>query len=126
MRLADDFEHNTYPTVREFFGSEWSPGIDSDPHLYILLARGLGNSIAGYFSSADEMHPLAHEYSNAHEMFFLSGDNVDLDEVFTYGVLAHEFQHMIHWNGDRNETTWMNEGFFEVAALLTGYYEGRL
>jgi hypothetical protein len=31
---------------------------------------------------------------------------------------------MIHWNGDRNEETWVNEGFSEVAALLTGYYDG--
>ncbi|HUF38572.1 MAG TPA: hypothetical protein VMN57_08615 [Anaerolineales bacterium] len=122
--LAEDFEHHTYPTVREFFGSEWSPGIDNDPHIYILYISGIGRSIAGYFSSADQVHPLAHPYSNGHEMFFLSADNLDLDEVFTYGVLAHEFQHMIHWNGDRNEETWINEGFSEIAALLTGYYDG--
>jgi hypothetical protein len=122
--LAKDFESHTYPTVRAFFGSEWTPGIDADPHLHILYARGLGGGIAGYFSSADEMHPLVHEYSNAREMFFLNADNTELDDLFTYGVLAHEFQHMIHWHGDRNENTWMNEGFSEVAALLTGYYEG--
>jgi hypothetical protein len=124
VALAEDFENFMYPTVREFFGPEWTPGIDNDPRIYILYATGIGNSIAGYFSSADEVHPLAHEYSNAHEMFFLSADNTGLDEVFTYGVLAHEFQHMIHWNGDRNEENWINEGFSEVAALLTGYYDG--
>jgi hypothetical protein len=31
---------------------------------------------------------------------------------------------MIHWNLDRNETTWMNEGFSEVASLLNGYGVG--
>ncbi|MFQ5615946.1 MAG: hypothetical protein ACE5GO_05745, partial [Anaerolineales bacterium] len=123
--LAEAFETHIYPTVRAFFGSEWSPGVDGDPHLYVLYARGIGRSIAGYFSSADEIHPLAHEYSNAHEMFFLSADNVDLDQAFTYGVLAHEFQHMIHWNGDRNEESWMNEGFSEMAAFLAGYEQGR-
>lgn len=122
--LADDFENHTYPTVRAFFGSEWSPGIDNDPRVYIVYARNIGVDLAGYFSSADEIHPLVNEYSNAHEMFFLSADNLALDETFTYGVLAHEFQHMIHWNSDRNETTWVNEGFSEVAALLTGYYNG--
>ncbi len=122
--LADDFEARTYPTVREFFGPEWTPGIDNDPHLYIVYAQGIGGGIAGYFSSADEVHPLASEYSNAHEMFFISADNAGLSDTFTYGVLAHEFQHMIHWNGDRNETTWINEGFSELAALLTGYYNG--
>ena len=121
--LAETFENKIYPKDREFFGSEWTPGVDNDPHLYILYAGGLGYSLAGYFSSADEYSPLAHEYSNAHEMFLLNADNVGLEETFTYGVLAHEFQHMIHWYRDRNETSWLNEGFSELAAFLNGYYE---
>ena len=58
-----------------------------------------------------KLHPQAHEYSNAHEMFLFNADNTDLGEEFTYGVLAHEFQHMIHWYQDRNETSYLNEGF---------------
>ncbi len=122
--LADTFENKIYPTNRAFFGSEWSPGVDGDPHIYILYASGLGSSLAGYFSAADEYHPLAHEYSNAHEMFLFNADTVNLDEKFTYGVLAHEFQHMIHWNLDRNESSWLNEGFAELAAFLNGYDVG--
>lgn len=122
--LVDEFETKIYPTNRSFFGSEWTPGIDNDPHLFILYANGIGSSIAGYFSSADSVHPLAHEYSNAHEMFLLSAENVSLDEEFTYGVLAHEFQHMIHWYRDRNEDTWLNEGFSELASFLNGYDAG--
>ncbi|MFH1907217.1 MAG: hypothetical protein ABIL11_07540 [Chloroflexota bacterium] len=122
--LAEAFETKIYPTNRAFFGSEWTPGVDGDPHIYILYARGLGSSIAGYFSSADEYHPLAHEYSNAHEMFLLNADTTNLSEEFTYGVLAHEFQHMIHWHQDRNETSWLNEGFSELAAFLNDYDEG--
>lgn len=123
-RLADAFETKIYPTNREFFGSEWSPGIDNDPHIYILYVRGVGFSIAGYFSSADEVHPDAHEYSNAHEMFIFNADNTPLGQEFTYGVLAHEFQHMIHWYQDRNETSWLNEGFSELAAFLNDYDPG--
>ncbi len=119
--LADAFETKIYPTDREFFGSEWTPGVDGDPHIYILYARGLGGNLAGYFSSADELHPLAHEYSNAHEMFVFNADNTNLGDQFTYGVLAHEFQHMIHWYQDRNETSWLNEGASELAAFLNGY-----
>ncbi|NOY99720.1 MAG: hypothetical protein GXP40_11055 [Chloroflexi bacterium] len=122
--LVDAFENKIYPTDREFFGSEWSPGVDGDVHIYILYARGLGLSIAGYYSSADEYHPLAHEYSNAHEMFLFNADNTRLGDDFTYGVLAHEFQHMIHWYLDRNESSWMNEGFSELAAFLNGYDVG--
>ncbi|HET7012071.1 MAG TPA: hypothetical protein VFI11_14945 [Anaerolineales bacterium] len=122
--LVDEFEQETYPTNREFFGSEWSPGVDGDPHLYILYANGLGYSIAGYYSSNDEYSPLAHEFSNGHEMFYLMAENVGLASSFTSGVLAHEFQHMIHWYRDRNEETWMNEGFSEVAAFINGYDVG--
>ncbi len=123
-KLAETFEDEIYPTNREFFGTEWSPGVDGDPHLYILFAQNLGYNLAGYFSSADEYHPLAHEYSNAHETFVLNADNLDFDEEYTYSVLAHEFQHMIHWYQDRNETSWLNEGFSELAAFLNGYDAG--
>ncbi len=123
-QLVDTFEERIYPTNRTFFGSEWSPGIDGDPHIYILYASGIGSQIAGYFSSADEMPPEVHPYSNAHEMFVFNADTVGLAEDFTYGVLAHEFQHMIHWNLDRNETSWLNEGFAELAAFLNGYDPG--
>jgi hypothetical protein len=119
--LVDDFEERSYPTVRSFFGSEWSPGIDGDEHLYIMYARNLGYSVGGYFSAADSLPPQAHEYSNGHEMFYISADNVELWEDFTYSVLAHEFQHMIHWYRDRNEESWMNEGFSELAAHYSGF-----
>lgn len=122
--LVDDFENNIYPTNREFFGSEWSPGIDGDEHIYILYARGLGSNIAGYFSSSDSVHPLVQEFSNGHEMFLFNADNTELGSNFTYGVLAHEFQHMIHWKQDGNETSWLNEGSSELAAFLNGYDPG--
>ncbi|MCZ2127573.1 MAG: immune inhibitor A [Anaerolineales bacterium] len=122
--LMDAFENKIYPTDREFFGSEWTPGIDGDEHIYILYARGLGYSVAGYFSSADSRHPLIQEYSNAHEMFLFNADNTPPGDAYAYAVLAHEFQHMIHWNNDLNETSWLNEGSSELAVLLNGYDTG--
>ncbi len=122
--LAETFDSQIYPTNREFFGSEWTPGIDEDPHIYILLAENLGNGIAGYFPTTDEFHPLVQEFSNSHEMFMLNADTVDLDDEFAFGVLAHEFQHMIHWNQDRNEDTWLDEGFSSLAMFLNGYTNG--
>jgi immune inhibitor A len=121
QNLAETFENNIYPTDREFFGSEWSPGVDGDPHLYILYAEGLGQTVAAYFSSTDEYSPVVNQYSNAHEMFIMNADSITLWEDFTYGVLAHEFQHMIHWYRDRNESSWMNEGFSDLAMFLNGY-----
>ncbi|MGA7192612.1 MAG: hypothetical protein WBW94_03200 [Anaerolineales bacterium] len=120
-RLMDTFENKIYPTDRQFFGSEWTPGVDNDPHIYILYARGTGTSNAGYFDSADEYNPLVYKYSNGHEMFVFNADNSTLSDPYTYSVLAHEFQHMIHWYQDRNESTWLNEGSSVLAEFINGY-----
>jgi immune inhibitor A len=117
-QLTDYFESKIYPTDREFFGSEWSPGVDGDVHIYILYASGLGSTVGGFFSSADEYPPSVNPFSNAHEMFYVNADNQELNSSFTAGVLAHEFQHMIHWNQDRNEDAWLNEGSSELAVAL--------
>ncbi len=122
-RSAKRFEENTYPTNRAFFGSEWSPGVDSDIHLSILHARGLGGSVAGYYSSADEFSRLVNQYSNEKEMFYVAAesDNAAPNTGYYDGTLAHEFQHMIHWANDRNEDTWVNEGMAELAIQLNGF-----
>jgi immune inhibitor A len=123
-QLAEAFENQIYPTDRAFFGSEWTPGVDGDQHIYILYASGLGEDNAGYFSSGDEYPRQINQFSNAHEIFLVNADNSPLSDSYTYGVLAHEFQHMIHWYQDRNEASWINEGFSELAVLLNGYYYG--
>lgn len=123
-RLGDAFEKKIYPTDRAFFGSEWTPGIDNDVHLYALYVRGLGGSVAAYYSAADEVPSQLHPYSNQHEMFIVNADGTRIEEEYTYGTLAHEFQHMIHWYRDRNEQSWLNEGFSELASLLNGYDPG--
>jgi len=127
IRSADVFETHIYPTTRALFGSEWSPGVDSDPRLYILNASSqqMGRSVAGYYSSSDEYSRLANPYSNEHEMFYVAMDGgMSPGTEFYNGVLTHEFQHMIHWAADRNEETWVNEGLSELAAHLGGFDPG--
>jgi len=122
--LMDTFENKIYPTDRQFFGSEWTPGVDNDPHIYVLYAGGIGRSVGGGFAEPDEYNPLVYKYSNGHEMFVFNSDNENLSDEYTYGTLAHEFQHMIHWSLDPGETAWMNEGFSQVAMFLNGYSIG--
>ena len=122
--LVDDFQQHTYPTDREFFGEEWTPGVDGDPRLYILYARGLGMSIAGYYSSNDEYSNLAYTDSNQKEMFYINADAVGIEEEYIRGTLAHEFQHMIHWHHDINETSWVNEGSSMLAEQLNNFDDG--
>ncbi|KAF0107549.1 MAG: hypothetical protein FD146_1583 [Anaerolineaceae bacterium] len=121
--LFDTFENKIYPTNREFFGSEWTPGVDGDSHIYVLYAGGIGSSVAGYFSSGDAYLPAVREHSNAHEMFVINASQ-NLGDPYTYGILAHEFQHMIHWYQDGNEGALLDEGFAELAVFLNGYDVG--
>jgi len=122
-RLMDTFENEIYPKDREFFGSEWIPGIDGDEHIYVVYADGLGASTAGYFNSTDSFSPTIKEYSNAHETFMVSITQ-DLGDEYTYATLAHEFVHMIQFPSDRNDQSWIGEGFAEVGAFLNGYGVG--
>ncbi len=121
--LMDTFETKIYPTNREFFGSEWTPGVDNDPRIYVLYASGLGENVAGYFSPSDSFNPAIDEFSNGHEIFVFSTIQ-DLGNSFTYSVLAHEFVHMIQFPSDRNDSTWMTEGFADLGAFINGYGVG--
>lgn len=125
-KSADRFATQTYPTNREFFGSELTPGVDNDPRLHILHAKGLGKRVAGYYSSADEYSRLVNPYSNEKEIFYISADSNSArpNTAFYDGTLAHEFQHMIHWANDRNEDSWINEGMSELASYLNGFDPG--
>lgn len=120
--LIDTFDSRIIPTNREFFGSEWMPGIDGDPHIYMLYVRNIGN-IGGYFSSSDEYNPLVRQYSNGHEAFVLKGEQ-PLGSAYAYSTLAHEFVHMIQWTTDRNDATWIDEGSANLGVLLNGYAVG--
>jgi hypothetical protein len=115
---ADRFENKTYPTDREFFGSEWSPGVDSDVHLSLLISDKLGANVGGYYSSMDEYSHLVHTYSNEMEMFYISAQNGLLGTEFFDCVLAHEFQHMIHWYHHQNQANWVNEGLSDLACQI--------
>jgi len=121
--LMDAFDQKIIPTDRDFFGSEWTPGIDSDPHIYVLYAGNLGSNIGGYFSSSDEYNPLVRQYSNGHEAYVLTSSQ-PLGDQYAYSTLAHEFVHMIQWPTDRNDVSWINEGFAELGAFLNGYEVG--
>jgi hypothetical protein len=121
QQAAETFETVIYPTVRRYFGSEASPGIDGDVRLYIVHARKLGRGVAGYFEGDSELSRLVVPRSNEHQMFFINLDAFGPSSIGNRDyliTLAHEFQHMIHANADGNETVWLDEGLAELAAAL--------
>ncbi|HTX79344.1 MAG TPA: hypothetical protein VMC62_06725, partial [Longilinea sp.] len=124
QEIADAFENQIYPTDRDFFGSEWTPGVDNDPHIFILYVRGVGSAVAGYYPGEDSIPKRIDPYSNEHETLVVNADGNSLSDSFTYGVVAHEFQHMIEWNHVRNEDEWLAEGLADFAILLNHYDYG--
>ncbi|HET7378373.1 MAG TPA: hypothetical protein VFK30_16800, partial [Anaerolineae bacterium] len=120
------FNDKIYPRDRQLFGSEWTPGIDCDPHLYVLHTSN--TSAGGYFNSEDEYTTAVRPDSNEHEMFYIDLEGVGGPQIVGVGyymsTLAHELQHMIHFHIDRNEDTWVNEGLSVLAQFLNGYEIG--
>ena len=108
----NEFENKIYPNDILYFGSpDGTLGdIDGDPRVTILMASFDGG-VAGYFDMRNEANTIN---SNEREMIYV-------DYQATYGVLAHEFQHLIHYNYDVNERWWVDEGCAEFAKFLSGY-----
>ncbi|MBX3083413.1 MAG: immune inhibitor A [Anaerolineae bacterium] len=117
---ADYLENTIYPTVHRYFGSEASPGIDGDVHLYVINVRKLGRNVAGYYEGDSELPKAVAPNSNEHQLFFMNLDTMakSLGTPYYAAVLAHEFQHMVHANVDPNEAVWMDEGMSELSASL--------
>jgi hypothetical protein len=132
-RLADA----TVLRERQAFGMEPSPGVDGNRHVTILLlnirdgqfyAAG-GPLVGGYFwylnqytqANLDSWYPGAGYKSNEREMIFVDCLATMPGTRESYQVLAHEFQHMIHWNLDFDEDGWLNEGMSNLAASLSGF-----
>lgn len=132
-RLGQVFEERILPPEHKYFGTPWTPGIDNDPRVTLLVmslnspggARdplGLtGPTVGGFFNDEDEYpNDDRHPYSNEREMVTLNA-NLDVSSPLVLEVLAHEYQHLIHWNYDRGEELWVNEGLSVVAPTLAGF-----
>jgi len=121
LAAAQHFERSTYPTDRSFFGSEWRPGVDDDVHIVCLIGNLRSSSAAGFFSSEDEYPRVVNPYSNQHEMIYMNSaatmpGNSDFNQI-----MAHEFQHMIHWHMHSRDNAWLNEGMSMLAEYLNHY-----
>ena len=122
---ADRFESHIYPTNRRVFGQEPSPGIDNDPRITVLIAPISG--VGGYFSASDSFPRVVNPYSNQRDIIYMSvtpDDPTATTENYFESTLAHEFQHMIEWNVNRDRDIWLDEGFSEVASYVNGYDTG--
>lgn len=118
-RTADVFERDIRPPIVDTIGDIWKPGVDGDPRLTVLHTPLV--AAAGYFSSSDSYPRATHPHSNEREMIVMDGDWLQPGSNDYFSVLAHEFQHAVHWNLDLGEDVWINEGMSEVATEIAGY-----
>ncbi len=117
-RGATFFETQIYSTTRSAFGSEWTPGVDNDPHIHVLYAANLGDDVLGYTSCRDEFPRGLYPHSNQAEMITLSAARVQVNSPAYYGLLARQFQRLVQWYQDRNEERWVKEGLAELSVRL--------
>ena len=101
--------------------------LDNDDHIYIFyseLGSFNGSIFDGYFSVFNEYTEQEAQgmggHSNEVEMFYMSCFPGDPVSPIRISVLAHEFEHMIHWGIDPDEEIWVDEGCAEYAMLLFG------
>ncbi|MGC8653660.1 MAG: T9SS type A sorting domain-containing protein [Candidatus Kryptoniota bacterium] len=121
-----DPHNGIYQMDVDAFGNP--PDVDSDPKIVILVLNivdgwnGVGGYVEGYFYSRNELNV---SQSNKGEIYFIDANPVDLSSSAglrsAMSTTAHEFQHMIHWNYDRNEISFVNEGCSLLAEVNCGY-----
>ena len=127
-----DLNRGIYEVETELFGAP--PDIDGDKRIYLLLLDirddGTRDSsfVAGFFSPVNQHRGVLRHpnlgipvRSNELELLYLDTDPQNAGSETAFGVLAHEFEHLIHWRHDADETIWVNEGCAEYATFVCGY-----
>ncbi len=132
--IMNEFDNKIYLSTTTAFGSEPNPGVDNDPKITILLLDikdGFNGTtrtsyIAGYFDEYDET---TYADSNKREMFYMDLYPATPGSIGFFRTLAHEFQHMIHWEQKYHtyglthtiNDTWLNEALSEISPVYSGY-----
>jgi hypothetical protein len=136
-RLAELFEDQAYPRLRNRLGHEPEPGIDGERAVTLLLLDvrdpyGHGTApftyYAGYFDPTNQFRQAdldaagapGNRRSNEREMIYLDVDPTPPGSDALRQTLAHEFAHLITWNYDPDEDTWLSEGLSELAVHIAG------
>ncbi len=135
--IISQFDNTIHPDENTAYGSEPNPGIDSDSKIYIFLLNvrdgftaGTSTSfIAGYFDPISEYSVSQNSHSNQKEIIFMNVNTaakINPDSIEFFATIAHEFQHMIHWEQkthlqNKTDATWIDEAMAQVARDYCGY-----
>jgi hypothetical protein len=136
--FADLFDDPIYPTVVDVFGQP--SDIDSNgrvlilftPRVNALTPGGSSSFVAGYFYGCDLVSRTRCSGTNQAEVFYsmvpdpsgIWGDRRSVANVLAAvpPILAHEFQHMIHFarRGFSADVLWLSEALAHTAEELAG------
>jgi hypothetical protein len=127
--LLDEFDNNIWPTNTTIYGEPLARG-EEGQKIWTLIFNIRDESyydcdatsyIAGYFSagtSAEENKNIMHIDSYD----WVNRTGPDAARPFLYeGVFAHEFEHLIHFDIDPDEPSWVDEGLADMAGYFCGY-----
>ena len=108
------------------------PDMDGDPKVNLLITnfdQFQGTGFDGYFNPFDQMDDETawkefQQHSNETEVLYLNSASktTPIASEYMKAVVAHEFEHLITFNYDPEETSWLNESCGEAAMTLCGYY----
>ncbi|MCS7286089.1 MAG: immune inhibitor A [Anaerolineae bacterium] len=118
---VEQLEKEVYPHIMETFGPPSSPVPWSNSCIHIF--NGTVPGVGGYFSGSDNYPRQVYAHSNEKNAFYLNLQVLRPGTRHYLSVLVHELQHMLQWYIDRNEDTWVNEGFSQMAEFLSGLSE---
>ncbi|MFW9968723.1 MAG: hypothetical protein ACFFDF_00895 [Candidatus Odinarchaeota archaeon] len=125
--LLDQFDNYIYPSVTTVFGEPLPRG-DEGQKIWILILNIRDES---YYDGTNTVFTVG--YFSADES---TNNNKNIIHIDTYnwagysgpgtnhvyeGVFAHEFEHLVHFDQDPDEDSWVDEGCADMAIYLSGY-----
>jgi len=139
IHVMNEFDNNIHDCVVEHFGNySYRPGPLNDGKIQVLIFNirdglyydpiGAGWFIIGYFwSYVSNLNDANIFHMDTYQWWRRVGDPTDT--YFGLGALplqyegtfAHEFQHLVHYDVDSSELSWVNEGCSTLAEWICGY-----
>jgi hypothetical protein len=119
--LRSQFINTILPAETEWFGS---PPAGDFTILILDIKDGYDPSsgsttyISGYYDPTNEF---SGSNSNQRHMIYVDSNPGNPGSQTSFGTLAHEFQHFIHFHYDPDEDTWVDEGLSGLARFVCGY-----
>jgi len=127
--MLDQFDTVIYPSNTDIYG-EPNPRGDEGTKAWLLILNIRDDAyydpdettyIAGYFSASESatynkniIHIDSYAWADR------TGPGVDRPYLYE-GIVAHEFEHLIHFDIDPDEPSWVDEGLADIAGFFCGY-----